>query len=246
MRGSIHSMETLSGRDGPGIRTIVFMQGCPLRCKYCHNPDTWEASELNTTTEALMQKLNRYKPYYGKDGGITLSGGEPFMQAEFVSELLRLAKENNINTAVDTSGYFLNEYVKTALNYTDLVLLDIKHTDSIAYKNLTGVDIWHSLEFLDYLKQIQKPVWIRQVIIPNINDTKDQIIKLAHLIKGANIKKVELLPYHTLGVYKWEKLGLDYALSDVLPPSAETMARLNEIIKSVSEFSPQQIIKLEL
>jgi len=225
-------METLSGRDGPGIRTIIFMQGCPLRCQYCHNPDTWEVGEFNTTTEELMQKLNRYKPYYGKDGGITLSGGEPFMQAEFVSELLRLAREDNINTAVDTSGYFLNEYVKTALNYTDLVLLDIKHTDSIAYKKLTGATISHSLEFLDYLKQIQKPVWIRQVIIPSINDTEEQIIQLTNLIKGANIKKVELLPYHTLGVYKWENLGLNYRLNDVLPPSEETMLRLNKIIKA--------------
>ena len=229
MRGSIHSMETLSGRDGPGIRTVVFMQGCPLRCQYCHNPDTWEAGELNTDTETLMKKLNRYKPYYGKDGGITLSGGEPFMQAEFVSKLLRLAKENNINTAVDTSGYFLNEYVKTALNYTDLVLLDIKHTDNIVYKELTGVNISHSLEFLDYLKQIQKPVWIRQVIIPGINDTEEQVKELTHLIKGANIKKVELLPYHTLGVYKWEKLGLDYSLNGMQPPSEATMARLNKL-----------------
>jgi len=233
MRGSIHSMETLSGRDGPGIRTVVFMQGCPLRCQYCHNPDTWEVGEFNTDTEALMKKLNRYKPYYGKDGGITLSGGEPFMQAEFVASLLRLAKENNINTAVDTSGYFLNEYVKTALNYTDLVLLDIKHSDSTAYKELTGVNISHSIEFLDYLKQIQKPVWIRQVIIHGINDTDEQIIELTHLIKGANIKKVELLPYHTLGVYKWEKLGLYYSLNGMLPPSQETMARLNKIVKSV-------------
>ena len=239
MRGSIHSMETLSGRDGPGIRTVVFMQGCPLRCKYCHNPDTWEVGEFNTDTEALMKKLNRYKPYYGKDGGITLSGGEPFMQAEFVSELLRLAKENNINTAVDTSGYFLNEYVKTALNYTDLVLLDIKHTDNIAYKKLTGVDISHSLEFLDYLKQTQKPVWIRQVIVPGINDTEEQVIELTDLIKGANIKKVELLPYHTLGVYKWEKLGLYYSLNGIQPPSEATMARLNKIIKSAFELPPQ-------
>ncbi len=229
MRGSIHSMETLSGRDGPGIRTVIFMQGCSLRCKYCHNPDTWEVGEFNTDTEALMKKLNRYKPYYGKDGGITLSGGEPFMQAEFVSELLHLAKENNINTAVDTSGYFLNEYVKTALNYTDLVLLDIKHSDSIAYKKLTGVNISHSLEFLDYLKRIKKPVWIRQVIIPGINDTEEQVIELMHLIKGVNIKKVELLPYHTLGVYKWEKLGLGYSLNGVEPPSEATMARLNKL-----------------
>jgi len=233
MRGSIHSMETLSGRDGPGIRTIIFMRGCPLRCQYCHNPDTWEMGKLNTSTDELMKKLNRYKPYYGKDGGITISGGEPFMQAEFVSEFLRLAKENSINTAVDTSGYFLNEYVKTALNYTDLVLLDIKHTDSVAYKKLTGVDISHNLEFLEYLKQTQKPVWIRQVIIPNINDTEKQIIAFLELIKGLNIKKVELLPYHTLGVYKWRNLGLDYKLNDVQPPSEETMLRLDGIIRSV-------------
>ena len=233
MRGSIHSMETLSGTDGPGIRTVVFMQGCPLRCQYCHNPDTWKAGELSISTSELMQKLNRYKPYYGKDGGITLSGGEPFMQAEFAGSLLRLAKENNINTAVDTSGYFLNDYVKTALEFTDLVLLDIKHTDSNSYKQLTGTDISQSIKFLDYIKRIQKPVWIRQVILPNINDTDEQIIKLTHLIKGANIKKVELLPYHTLGVYKWEKLGLYYSLNGMLPPSQETMARLNKIVKSV-------------
>lgn len=230
IKGKIHSIETMAAVDGPGIRFAVFMQGCPQRCIYCHNPDTWKASGgEEMTAEEIVKKVVRYKAYFGKDGGITVSGGEPFMQPEFLTELLRLCKENGIHTAVDTCGFYLDDKVKEALLYTDLVLLDIKHTNADAFKKITKQDFSHTLKFLDYMKDIQKPLWIRQVILPGYTDSEEQINALVDLVKGARVEKFELLPYHTLGVSKWEELGIPYEIPEITPPDNEKMKTLRKI-----------------
>ncbi len=233
LKGRIHSIETMAAVDGPGLRFAVFFQGCPQRCIYCHNPDTWNAfSGEEMTAEEIVKKALRYKPYFGETGGVTVSGGEPFMQSEFLIELLKKCKEENIHTAVDTCGFYLDDKVKEALLYTDLVMLDIKHTNADMFKKITKQDISRPLAFLDYMKEIQKPIWIRQVIVPTLTDSEEQILNLLKLTEGANIKKTELLPYHTLGTSKWEKLGLTYELPDVKPPAEEIMTRLREIVRN--------------
>ncbi len=232
LKGRIHSIETMAAVDGPGIRFAVFFQGCPQRCIYCHNPDTWNAlSGEEMTADEIVRKAVRYKPYFGETGGITVSGGEPFGQAEFLTELLKKCKEENIHTSVDTCGFYLNDKVREALNYTDLVLLDIKHTNPDKFKAITKQDISHSLAFLEYMKDINKPLWIRQVILPTFTDDEEQILDLLKLIDGANVKRIDLLPYHTLGVMKWEEMGQPYEIPEISPPSEEIMEKLRKIIK---------------
>ena len=232
IKGKIHSIETMAAVDGPGLRFAVFFQGCPQRCIYCHNPDTWafDGGEEMTADE-IVKKVVRYKPYFGADGGITVSGGEPFGQAEFLTELLKQCKENGIHTAVDTCGFYLSDSVKEALSYTDLVLLDIQHTNAEDFKKLTKQDFSHTLNFLDYMKEIQKPLWIRQVILTGYTDSEEQIKALIDLTKGAKVEKFELLPYHTLGVSKWEELGLPYEIPEIIPPDNNTMEILRKITK---------------
>ncbi len=231
--GRIHSIETMAAVDGPGIRFAVFFQGCPQRCIYCHNPDTWDfAGGIEMTADEIIQKAVRYKAYFGDEGGVTLSGGEPFGQADFALELLKKCKEENLHTAVDTCGFYLNDTVCQTLNYTDLVMLDIKHTSPDKFKEITKQDIFRTLEFLDYMKEIQKPLWIRQVILPTFTDSEEQMYSLLHMIDGANVEKIELLPYHTLGTSKWAELGIKYEIPEISPPSNETMNMLRNIIKT--------------
>ena len=228
--GKIHSIETLAAVDGPGLRMAIFMQGCPQRCIYCHNPDTWTASGgEEMTAEELVKKAARYRPYFKDTGGVTVSGGEPFMQAEFVGELLKGLKKAGIHTAVDTCGYYLNDAVKDALLYTDLVLLDIKHADSGEYAKITKTEYERIKTFLEYMKRTRQPLWIRHVIVPGRTDSADEVRRMCEMLVGADVKRIDLLPYHTLGVDKWHELGIPYELEGVEPPSDEKMAELRAI-----------------
>lgn len=232
MKGRIHSIETLAAVDGPGLRMAVFLQGCPQRCIYCHNPDTWrQDGGTEMESDEIVKKAIRYKTYFKNSGGVTISGGEPFMQAEFVAQLLKKLKDEHIHTAVDTCGYYLNDAVKNALRYTDLVLLDIKHTKAETFTQMTKTEFTRLETFLDYMRQTQKPVWIRQVIVPGYTDSDKQIQNLLDLLDGVNVQRIDLLPYHTLGVDKWHELKLPYALEGISPPKPETIERLNRLVK---------------
>ena len=228
----IHSYETFGTVDGPGLRFVVFLQGCPLRCKYCHNCDTWERKDARIldTAEQTFERIRRYKHYYLFAGGVTVTGGEPLGQPEYVKNLFELCKKDSLHTAVDTSGYFLNDKVKAALEYTDLVLLDIKSIDEKQHQELTGAPLSRVLAFLDYLVSIKKPVWLRHVIVPGITYNTALLEKLADFIKPLpNVEKVDLLAYHTLGVFKWKELGKVYPLEGVPPLSSEEYAVAKQI-----------------
>lgn len=218
IKGKIHSFESFGTVDGPGIRYVIFMQGCPLRCKFCHNPDTWEIENFkkSESVENTFKEILKYKNFI-KTGGVTITGGEPLVQAKFVKEVFKLCKENNINTALDTTGFILNEDVKEALKYTDLVLLDIKSLNRELHKKLTGVDLEPVLKFIDYIKENNKKVWIRHVVVPTLTDNDELLDELGNFIKslGDIVEKVEILPYHTLGKYKWEELKIPYSLEGI-------------------------------
>lgn len=221
--GYIHSLESMGLVDGPGIRFVVFFQGCHLRCTFCHNPDTWELRQgTKYTPEELMAKIMRYKPYFERSGGgVTFSGGEPFIQYEFLLEMLRLCKENGIHTAIDTSGVGAPDCVE-ALELADLIMLDIKHIDRNGYREITGIEKTAFDNFVENLKIARPDVWLRAVIIPGINDNFDYIMDLWNVAKQIpRVSKIELLPYHTLGVNKYESLGIDYHLKDVPPMDKE-------------------------
>ena len=234
----IHSVEAFGSVDGPGIRFVIFLKGCAMRCQYCHNPDTWDRAggNLRSVDEVLAQAL-RYRSYWGEKGGITVSGGEALLQIRSLTELFRKAKALGINTCLDTSAQpFSRETTNISafeelMNYTDLILLDIKHIDSNAHKHLTG---WKNENILDcarYLSDIKKPVWIRHVLVPGINDDDDSLHKLRKFLDSlGNIERVEVLPYHDLGVYKWEQLGLPYTLSEVKPPTEENLLHARKIL----------------
>ncbi|OCL28481.1 pyruvate formate-lyase 1-activating enzyme [Orenia metallireducens] len=231
-KGWIHSVESLGTQDGPGIRYVVFTQGCPLRCKYCHNPDTWcmtDGQEIEV--EELMSKILRCKPFISRSkGGVTISGGEPTLQIDFVLELLKRCKEEELHTALDTSGYIDKDKFESLLPYIDLVLLDIKHIDDIEHQELTGVSNQKILEILNLLEEKGKSFWVRHVVVPGINDKVEYIERLTELLAPLdNLEKVELIAYHELGVHKWETIGLDYQLKDVKPPSKEKMEEFKEI-----------------
>lgn len=215
MKGYLDSIQTLGLVDGPGIRVVVFLQGCPLRCSFCHNPETWFRNDkMVMTSEELVSYIIRFKNFFGNDGGVTFSGGEPLYQSEFLLECLKLCKKNNINTCLDTSGVGSN--YNEILKYVDLVIWDIKAIDDESYFEITGKHIDKSLEFLNKCQELGKNMWLRQVIIPGINDNEDYIYKLKEFIKPlSNIKKIELLPYHQLGVSKYKKLGIPYKLDGV-------------------------------
>ena len=239
MIGKIHSIESFGTVDGPGIRFVIFMQGCTLKCKYCHNRDTWNTKAgTSITVEELVKEILHYKSYMDNSGGgVTVSGGEPLLQAEFVTELFKKLKTLNIHTALDTAGSIpISSEIKDLLKYTDLVLLDIKHIDDLKAKNLTGFSNKNNLEFAKYLSNIQIPVWIRQVLVPGYTDDKFDLQKLKEFISSLNnVEKIELLPYHNLGKFKWEELGDKYELENVIPPSFEDIKKAEQILEIKKE-----------
>lgn len=229
MIGHIHSTESFGAADGPGVRFIVFMQGCHMRCRYCHNPDTWKMDGGDeVTADEILKRALRFKPYWGKDGGITISGGEPLLQIDFVIELFKKAKELGINTCIDTAGNpftkeepFFSKF-EDLMKYTDLLLLDLKEINPTRHKDLTGFDNSNIIEMAKYLSEINKPVWIRHVLVPEYSDFDEDLDALGDFIDTlSNVDRVEILPYHTLGKFKWENLGIPYTLESISPPSAE-------------------------
>lgn len=230
----IHSIESCGTVDGPGIRFVVFTQGCPLRCQYCHNPDTWKMKDgKETSIDYLVEEALKYKSYMKfSGGGVTVTGGEPLLQTEFVKDYFSRLKDYDIHTAIDTSGYVFNDGVKEVLDLTDLVLLDIKHFDPTKYKDLTGVELAPTLKFLDYLGEQNIPTWIRYVLVPGVSDQPEHIEALAkHLSKFTNIERIELLPFHKMGEYKWEEMNLEYKLADVNEPTKDSMTEALFIFK---------------
>lgn len=209
--GCISAIETLGLMDGPGIRVVVFMQGCKLRCDYCHNPEMWNISENNYSVDELVNKIKRYKTYFNKDGGVTFSGGEPLLQVDFLIEVCKKLKKENINIALDTAGVGIGKY-KELLKYIDLIIFDIKHTDPKKYFNLTHIIMKEDSKFLKIANELDKKFWVRQVIIPEITDNLNYIKSLKIYITRniKNVLKVEFLPFHRLGEEKYKKLGLDY------------------------------------
>lgn len=238
VKGYIHSTESFGSVDGPGVRFVIFMQGCNMRCKYCHNPDTWNKNEgQEKTADELIKNALRYKTYWGKKGGITISGGEPLLQIDFLIELCKKAGEQNISIAIDTAGKpftreepFFSKF-NELLKYVDLFLLDLKHIDSNAHKSLTGFDNDNILDLAGYLSDKSFPVWIRHVLVPGINDDDFTLHKLHSFIKTLNnVKRVEVLPYHNLGQFKYDELGLKYPLEGVRSPDKESIANANRIL----------------
>ena len=238
MIGHIHSTESFGAADGPGVRVIVFMQGCHMRCRYCHNPDTWKMDGGDeVTADEILKRALRFKPYWGKDGGITISGGEPLLQIDFVIELFKKAKELGINTCIDTAGNpftkeepFFSKF-EELMKYTDLLLLDLKEINPTRHKDLTGFDNSNIIEMAKYLSEINKPVWIRHVLVPEHSDFDEDLDALGDFIDTlSNVDRVEILPYHTLGKFKWENLGIPYTLESISPPSAERIENAKQRI----------------
>lgn len=233
IKGRVHSFETFGTVDGPGIRFIVFMKGCPLKCKYCHNRDAWspEGAKLYTAEE-VMTEIRKYRNFIdSSNGGVTVSGGEPLIQPEFLKELFEKCKEEGIHTAVDTSGYVRVEDVKDVLEYTDLVLLDLKHANAVKHKDLTGVENDRIKLFTKYLADINKPVWIRYVLVPGYTDDEDDLMAAYEYLKDfKNIEKIEVLPYHSMGKEKWEKLNCEYPLEGVPVPTKQEVEKAYNIL----------------
>lgn len=238
MLGNIHSIETFGSADGPGVRYLIFLKGCNMRCKYCHNPDTWAKTEGEMkSAEEILQQALRYKRYWGKKGGITVSGGEALLQIDFVTELFTLAKEKGVNTCLDTAGNpftreepFYSKFEKL-MEVTDLFMLDIKEIDEDEHKQLTGQTNKNILDMATCLSDHGKAMWIRHVLVPGITDDDGQLHRLRAFIDTLKtVERVEILPYHTLGVFKWKELGIPYALEDVEPPTKEQVEHAREII----------------
>jgi pyruvate formate lyase activating enzyme len=239
MKGFIHSIESCGAVDGPGLRYVVFTQGCLLRCQYCHNADTWKIGKgKEMTVEEIIIDLKTYLPFIeASGGGITVSGGEPLLQMDFLIELFKECKKIGIHTAIDTSGgcYSTEESFQRKLNelllYTDLVLLDLKHIDEKKHRKLTGNTNLQILQFARLLSDKQVPVWIRHVLVPTVTDDPEDLHRLAAFIHTLNnVEKIEILPYHKLGVYKWKALGLPYPLEGIEPPSEESIQMAQQIL----------------
>lgn len=233
MEGRIHSFESLGAVDGPGIRFVIFMQGCALKCKYCQNRDTWDIKCGQVySVEQIVEKVLKYKNYIMPNGGVTISGGEPLLQPEFLIELFTELKKHNIHTCIDTSGtVILNDTIKKLISLTDLFLLDIKCINDEKCIDLTGVSNKKELEFAKYLNEINKPMWIRQVLVPGITDDKEDLKKLSNFIAELNnVEKVEILPYHDLGKFKWENLNYEYPLEGYRTANNDDVKRAKEIL----------------
>lgn len=234
MEGRIHSFESLGAVDGPGVRFVVFMQGCSLKCKYCQNRDTWNLKGGTTySSDEIVEKILRYKNYIMPNGGVTISGGEPLLQTKFLIELFTKLKKYNIHTCIDTSGsVVLTDEIKELIDLTDLFLLDIKCINDEKAINLTGVSNKKELEFARYLSSINKPMWIRQVLVPGYTDDEQDLIKLREFISTLkSVEKVEVLPYHDLGKFKWEQLGEVYPLENVRTANNDDVKRAKEILE---------------
>ena len=241
MQGNVHSIETFGSVDGPGVRFVAFLQGCHLRCKYCHNPDTWALHSDNArVVEAkdLLKQALRYRPYWGTEGGITVSGGEPLLQIDFLIELFSLAKKKGVHTAIDTAGQpftrkepFYSKFLQL-MEVTDLVLLDMKHIDREGHKQLTGLYNDNILEMARELDRLHKPVWVRHVLVPGWTDDEALLRRLAAFLRTlSNVEKIEVLPYHTLGVYKYEVLGMQQPLPGVPPADPEQKIWAENILR---------------
>ena len=241
IKGRIHSVESFGSVDGPGVRYIVFLQGCHMRCKYCHNPETWklEDGELQTPQE-VFDKAYRYHNYWKDNGGITVSGGEALLQIEFVTELFKIAKKEGVHTTLDTSANpytekepFYSKWLEL-MKYTDLVMLDIKQIDEQEHIKLTGHSNKNILAMARELSDMKKPVWIRHVLVPGGSDKDEYLHRLADFIHTlSNVERVEVLPYHTLGKFKWENLGLSYPLEGVNPPTQERIDNARKILGAI-------------
>lgn len=238
IKGYVHSLESFGSVDGPGVRYVIFLSGCAMRCQFCHNPDTWKLNSGTLyTADELLEKTLAYRPYWKDKGGITVSGGEPLLQIDFLLEFFKKAKQLGINTALDTSGNpftvqepFHSKW-KELMQYTDLVLLDIKHIDDEQHKFLTGHGNENILQMARELSDMYKPVWIRHVLVPERNDKDEYLVKLSEFIHTLkNVKRVEVLPYHTLGIFKWENLGIKYPLEGISPPSKERVLNAENIL----------------
>ena len=231
MKGYVHSLQSLGTVDGPGVRAVLFTEGCPLRCVYCHNPDTWECrdADLCEHTE-IAERILRLYPYI-KDGGVTFSGGEPCLQADFLCEVAKLLKARGLHIALDTCGEIYNESVERLLSLVDLVMLDIKMTTEDDYEKYIGGSLERTLSFLDRLDSLGKPTWIRHVVVPEINDTEEDIERLARLVKGYKcVERVELLPFKTLCIEKYKALGIPFALENTPAMSAERLEQLSRMM----------------
>ena len=238
IKGYVHSLESFGSVDGPGVRYVIFLSGCAMRCQFCHNPDTWKMDGGDeVTADEILKRALRFKPYWGKDGGITISGGEPLLQIDFVIELFKKAKELGINTCIDTAGNpftkeepFFSKF-EELMKYTDLLLLDLKEINPTRHKDLTGFDNSNIIEMAKYLSEINKPVWIRHVLVPEHSDFDEDLDALGDFIDTlSNVDRVEILPYHTLGKFKWENLGIPYSLESISPPSAERIENAKQRI----------------
>ena len=231
--GYIHSIETMGLVDGPNIRVVIFMQGCPLRCAFCHNPDTWKSiSKLKMQSNEVVDEIRKYRPYIEMGGGVTFSGGEPLLQSKFLLDMLKLCKKAGIHTCIDTSGTgYSKKYLSEILKYTDLVILDIKAIEPKSYKKITKRTMDMFNYFVEKLNSSNTKVWLRQVIVPTINDNEEYILKLKEYIKQfKNVEKVELLPYHTMGIEKYKKLKLRYRLNGIDAMNNEKCLQLEKLL----------------
>jgi len=236
MTGYIHSIFSGGMADGPGIRCVIFLSGCPLRCLYCHNPDSWgKPRGKKWTVEEIVDEVLKYRSFYKfSGGGVTFSGGEPLMQPEFLAEALKACRARGIHTAVDTSGFANAEAVREVLKHTDLLLLDIKSYNPRVYKKVTGVSIDKTLEFLQISQEMRVPTWIRYVLVPGLTDGFADMRNLAEFLRGFdNIEKIEVLPFHKQGEYKWKTHNVPYELADTGPPSKELLDAAKEILEKM-------------
>ena len=238
VQGYVHSLESFGSVDGPGVRYVIFLAGCAMRCQFCHNPDTWNMQTGTPyTADALLEKAMRYRSYWGENGGITVSGGEPLLQIDFLLEFFALAKAKGIHTTLDTAGNpftreepFFGKFRKL-MELTDLVMLDFKEMDGVRHKELTGVANDNILDLARYLSDTGKDMWIRHVLVPGLTDQEDDLKAMRGMLDELKtVKKVEILPYHSLGLFKWKNLGIPYTLEGVPAPTKEEVERAEKLL----------------